>query len=110
MEAQVFIAMQSLNVDPPSSSILGEKIPKARRADPVRPSSSEVELIEEEKNLLLPYVSPRKPGAEPVMVSIPELLEEPTIPEGVLKPQIVTTSQDSIMPKLQELKFEDYDT
>ena len=37
-------------------------------------------------------------------MDIPELLEEPTILEGVTK------AQDSIMPKLQVLKFEYHDT
>ena len=46
----------------------------------------------------------RRPGAIAVTVDILEILEEPTIPKGVTKPQ------DSIMPKLQVLKFEDYDT
>ena len=108
--AQFFIVVQSLNADPPSSFGPVEKIPKSHRFDPVWLSSLEAELIEEENNLLPPYVSPRRPGAVAVTMNIPELLEEPTIPEGITKAQDGTKPQDFIMTKLQVLMFEDYDT
>ena len=61
-------------------------------------------MTDEENNLLPTYVSPMVPGAAQMTVDVQEFLEEPAILEGFTRPE------DSITPKIWELKFEDYNT